>query len=810
MEALINNVEQFLQPFSHTESEPGIIDSKGLCLLSQMIDFLKNVNDNECLGSQLQSFIAENVVDSAASHRYFVVIGVLALNIFIQANWTGPLVNIDEIGPFAELFNSNLEKKALDFLESDGDEVYQLIKYPILLLVAHMILVRCYKKFALYTLLPFLSVKCLSIYLHVIDEVKESHLADFQLIFDDVESDENEVKQTVLRGVLAEYYMICFHLSLKCYKYPNARQCLDEVKRILQIEVSLTSALGKRTKFQEKEYAQLKVLVTKTNEDENAVVETNSDCNGHQDFPVDILLDNDTLLPHIKFADEDTISLSSKLSPAEHACIVCECVYTQLTAPKDKLICEQMVAYVEGVLAAPKSWSTQLKALFLRCSTEMLSSRKMERALLQLESIVQTINKPDPPFLNRLYYAQAVDLHPQWENERTHGRAAFAIGYTDTALEVFLRLKLWDEVISCYQRLGRHGKAEEVIREQLEVRESVTLWCLLGDVTLDKQYYEKAWDFSNHRNARAQRSLGLLHLRKQEFKEAIPYFQKSLELNCLQPGIAFSLGCSCMAIEDVPGATKALQLCVSLEPENPQAWNNLASNYIRLNQIEKAYKALKEASRQSFENWRIWENYLLVATDLGHFEDTINICHRLIELNRKSIDIEVLRILTKAVLEDIPNARGTKSSYLKPKLFKLFGHITSSITSDPNIWEVYADLCLKEEEDWTRWEQGLQNLYKSFRSYNQNTSWENNEKEVKTVMRVANKTVETTKVVCTQLNKQALTFSTTTKMLLSNLLSCLEKAFRDENNQVLPSIEPYVSQLGEHIAEIETLVESFS
>merc|ERR1712080_606831 len=162
-----------------------------------------------------------------------------------------------------------------------------------------------------------------------------------------------------------------------------------------------------------------------------------------------------------------------------------------------------------------------------------------------------------------------------------------------------------------------------------------------------------------------------------------------------------------------------------------------------------------------------------------------------------------------AVLEDIPNGRGVKSSYLKPQLFKLFGHITSLITSDPTIWELYAEVCLSEE-DSDRKEQGLQYLYKSFRCYNQNTVFENNEGEVNNVMRVALKTVDVTKCVCkvSDRKEKSLTLSTTTKMALSKLLTRLQKAYCGDDGKTLPSVEPHVIQLGENIREMQLLVSS--
>ena len=43
---------------------------------------------------------------------------------------------------------------------------------------------------------------------------------------------------------------------------------------------------------------------------------------------------------------------------------------------------------------------------------------------------------------------------------------------------------MWEEVITCYQQVGRQAQAERIVRERMKVEgESVKLLCLLGDVT---------------------------------------------------------------------------------------------------------------------------------------------------------------------------------------------------------------------------------------------------------------------------------------------------------------------------------------
>jgi len=52
------------------------------------------------------------------------------------------------------------------------------------------------------------------------------------------------------------------------------------------------------------------------------------------------------------------------------------------------------------------------------------------------------------------------------------------------------------------------SKAEALIRARLEVTpDEARLWCALGDLRMDDACYERAWERSGKRSARAQRSI---------------------------------------------------------------------------------------------------------------------------------------------------------------------------------------------------------------------------------------------------------------------------------------------------------------
>jgi tetratricopeptide (TPR) repeat protein len=74
--------------------------------------------------------------------------------------------------------------------------------------------------------------------------------------------------------------------------------------------------------------------------------------------------------------------------------------------------------------------------------------------------------------------------------------------------------------------------------------------CLIGEMKRDHTWWQRAWDESNGRCAKAMRNLGRHYFFENKYQESIECFEKSLELNKLYPDIWFTLGCAYMHIKD--------------------------------------------------------------------------------------------------------------------------------------------------------------------------------------------------------------------------------------------------------------------
>jgi tetratricopeptide (TPR) repeat protein len=231
--------------------------------------------------------------------------------------------------------------------------------------------------------------------------------------------------------------------------------------------------------------------------------------------------------------------------------------------------------------------------------------------------------------------------------------------------------------------------------------------------------YEKAWEVSGKRYARAQRSLGQRYIVQRDYEKAAEAYQLAIKCNALNHPAWFALGCAYLELQQFKNAVEAFSRCVQLDEQDAEAWSNLAASLLHLRPKTKtpeeeaaegkvtshprtdALKAFKRAATLKHDNYRIWSNVLAVAasTNPPSYADIITAQRRICELRgstdgEKCIDAEILDLLIKHLVQSKPDSGLDLNTPGLPRLVNelIEKHVKPLITFSPKLWAVLATL----------------------------------------------------------------------------------------------------------------------
>ncbi|OGM50644.1 TPR domain protein [Aspergillus bombycis] len=425
-----------------------------------------------------------------------------------------------------------------------------------------------------------------------------------------------------------------------------------------------------------------------------------------------------------------------KLNPVDSAILLALAAAITNTTPEDGLTREETHPYATRVLEGGSSnWQIYTQGLLARSRIEGYRARTVERSVLQMQALVDqviadtatldsqatsTVEEPTT-FLprpeksesasaaERLEYIWHLSFSTRWDLEAELATRWVNLGGLRTALEIYERLQMWAEAALCYAATEREEKAKSMVRRQLyeptnkELEDenekfegpelsplpadAPRLFCILGDLDSDPAMYERAWEVSNNRYARAQRSLArhYLTLKPPALEKAEEAFRKSLQINRLNHGAWFSLGCVQLELQRWDDAKASFTRAVQLEENDAESWSNLAAAILQTPQPDEstptaveqlpdeereaetekasedphkhkreALAALSRAAQLKNTNSRIWDNVLTVAASIPPpftpFRDVITAQRKLIEIlgdkkGEKAVDLPVLGML---------------------------------------------------------------------------------------------------------------------------------------------------------------------
>ncbi|KAK9191299.1 hypothetical protein WN943_019911 [Citrus x changshan-huyou] len=117
----------------------------------------------------------------------------------------------------------------------------------------------------------------------------------------------------------------------------------------------------------------------------------------------------------------------------------------------------------------------------------------------------------------------------------------------------------------------------------------------------------------------------------------------AMALNSLYPDGWFALGAAALKARDVEKALDGFTRAVQFDPDNGEAWKNIACLHMIKKKSKEAFIAFKEALKFKRNSWQLWENYGHVALDVGNIGQALEAVQMVLNMtNDKRIDTELL------------------------------------------------------------------------------------------------------------------------------------------------------------------------
>ncbi|MBA0849280.1 hypothetical protein Goshw_013880 [Gossypium schwendimanii] len=393
------------------------------------------------------------------------------------------------------------------------------------------------------------------------------------------------------------------------YIYGRLDPCrldLESAEVAAGLQLSVTGILGLRTVHQVEPKAQM-ILVANTSSksvssDINTSIAPDTQLTGpNVSEASDIYMTPKLVENGNSFGKNECGGVVSTLTTAQQAVVLAQCLLIEKSSPHGEMQGWDMAPYIEAI-------DSQKSSYF----------------------IVESIHKPSPGVPLRLPFCFSVYIPTIPALRKQYGDILVSCGLIGEALKIFEDLELWDNLIYCYSKLEKKAAAVELIKEQLSRRPNdPKLWCSLGDITHSDACYEKALEVSNDSDV-----LPIMHMEEESMRNLKSYgisaslflllfllqldWESALALNSLYSNGWFALGAAALKARDVEKALDGFTRAVQLDPENGEAWNNIACLHMIKKKSKESFIAFKEALKYKRDSWQMWENYSQVAFDVGN------------------------------------------------------------------------------------------------------------------------------------------------------------------------------------------------
>lgn len=600
-----------------------------------------------------------------------------------------------------------------------------------------------------------------------------------------------DLPQGTTQDLKADIYTIFYLENAKCSLAINTEHlCLPSLikaRKLTNFTFVMTGARAKRTKFQQTAHAGLVILAQSSS---SSAIGSHSDEAADPDY---IPLESEILLekPHFEDIAEEPLSEQivkkqklidgqgveedkilpvairqeyipselraldpndqPQLSGYDNIQLLLRLYVIRQTSPaKDPLVEEELGAIISRVIyqKGSKDWTIFSRALWERSILETTKAKTIERGLLQMQSLVEELgiklqikvipNAHNQETSARLRYIHQLPFVPRWDLEATLAEKYMSLGVLKSAVEIYERLQMACESALCYAAVGDEKSAEEILLRRIASSpKDARAYSILGDIRQDPELWNKSWEVGKYVNAK--NSLGRYFYNppvssglKRDYAATLKHLNDSLRQYPLSFETWYFYGCVGLECGKFELAAEAFSRCVALDSTHAMAWSNLSAAFVEQNKLKEALSCLKRAvTSDSQNNWRIWENYMLVAAKLNEWNDVLLACKHLVNIKRDkagegSIDLPVVEKLVELLVStDYPTDDTQALTHFQRSCTEFIcDTLPSVITTSTRCWRLVARVELWRKRPWA----ALDCHEKAYRAISHNPDIEIDEK----------------------------------------------------------------------------------
>ncbi|XP_023002638.1 tetratricopeptide repeat protein 27 homolog [Cucurbita maxima] len=553
--------------------------------------------------------------------------------------------------------------------------------------------------------------------------------------------------------------MVHLEAGIMEYYYGRVDSCgqhFESAEAESGLQLSVTGVLGFRTSYQVEPKAQLVLVANTDSLDSDLKNQTHCSSMDKDNLPSETKASetSDILMApklvnngNVSGTETDGIqsggSAVSNLKTIQQATILAKCLLIEKSSRSDEMQRWDMAPYIEAIDSQHSSFfMVRFFCNILRVRWESTRSRTKERALVMMEKLVQGIYDSYPGVAHRMYFCCGVYVPTFPALRKEYGELLVSCGLIGEAVKIFEELELWDNLIFCYRLLEKKAAAVDLIKSRLsQTPTDPKLWCSLGDVTNSDAYYEKALEVSNNRSARAKRSLARSAYNRGDYDTSKILWESAMALNSMYPDGWFALGAAALKARDIDKALDGFTRAVQLDPDNGEAWNNIACLHMIKKRSKEAFIAFKEALKFKRNSWQLWENYSHVALDTDNIGQALEAVQKVIDITKNSrVDVELLERIMQEVERRASNShseyyhceadltvdKSRETDHMVELIGKVFRQIVRGGTG-ADIWGIYARWH-KIKGDYTMCSEAL---LKQVRSYQGSDLWKDKDRFIK-------------------------------------------------------------------------------